>query len=138
MSDAGATGSADGAVVAPKVSEACEVSVSGAVADAAVSVAEGVTPACDPNASEPEVGVVEMGVDADASETDAVASVAVAPAPEAGVVDWAMSVGAAEVVSCGADTAVASVPDDCVVEVVGEEASTDAGGVDEDAVSADE
>ena len=138
MSDAGATGSVDGAVVAPKLSEACDVSVSGAVADAAVSVAEGVTPACDPSASEPDVGVVEIGVDADVSETDAVASVAVAPAPEAGVVDLAMSVGAAEVVSCGADTAVASAPEGCVVEVVGEEAPSDAGGVDEDAVSADE
>src|SRR5213079_996731 len=97
-----------------------------------------VTPACDPSASEPEVGVVEMGVDADASEADAVASVAVVAAPDAGVVDWAMSVGAAEVVSCGADTAVASAPDGCAVEVVGEAPSDAGDGVNEDVVSADE
>jgi hypothetical protein len=138
VSDDGATGSADGAVVASKLSETCEVSVSGAVADAAVSVAEGVTSACDPSASEPEVGVVDRGVDADVSETDAVASTAVAPAPDAGVVDWAISVGAVVVVSCGVDTAVPSAPDGCVVEVVGEEDPSDDDGVDEDVVSTDE
>jgi hypothetical protein len=112
--------------------------VSGAVADAAVSVVDGVTSACDPSASEPDVGVVEIGVDADVSEADTVASTAVAPAPAVGVVDCAMSVGAAVVVSCGVDTAVASAPDGCVVEVVGEEDPSDDDGVNEDVVSTDE